>query len=71
MGLSNEVGMYTARQELGNPFGADKSYAVSSRFDIRKNPATGTGEDHTGIDVSMPSGTEVYSVLSGTSAALP
>lgn len=64
--LSNEVGMYTARQELGNPFGADRNYAVSGRFGIRKSPVTGTREDHTGIDVSMPSGTEVYSVLSGT-----
>lgn len=65
MELSYEVGMYTARQELGNPFG-DKSYVATGRFGYRKHPVTGGKQDHTGIDISMPTGTDVINILAGT-----
>ena len=45
-----------------------KNYTrISSKYDIRKNPITGFGEEfHKGIDFVAPIGTPVYAVKSGT-----
>ena len=64
MDLSHQVGIYTAREELGNPFG-EGSYMATGRFGYRKHPVTGMREDHTGIDIAKPVGTAVLNVMPG------
>lgn len=38
---------------------------ITSRFGVRINPITKKSEDHNGIDISAPAGSNVYAVLNG------
>lgn len=43
-------------------------WRLTSRFGRRADPFTGVASNHTGIDMACPSGTPIYSALSGTVA---
>lgn len=58
------VGVYTVMKELGNPF-IDQPWGISSRFGWRVHPITGKLAEHNGIDIPMPGGTPINSVMYG------
>ena len=63
----NEVGIYTAHQDLGNPFAASGGYYfISDRWGWRLNPSTGALEHHDGVGIQQSPGTDISNVLSGT-----
>lgn len=55
-----------AHQAFYNPFTVDWSQHVSSEFGWRIHPITGKEKFHNGIDIAMPTGTEVHASSSGT-----
>lgn len=63
--LVYSAGMYSTKTELGSPFPGRSFYTVL-RWGWRYNAYSGSVSMHTGIDIQMPYGTEVSSVLSGT-----
>ncbi|GIP52979.1 C40 family peptidase [Paenibacillus vini] len=58
------VGIYTVMKELGNPF-IDQPWGISSRFGWRVHPISGKLAEHNGIDIPMPGGTPINSVMYG------
>lgn len=52
-------------QTFSNPFDVDWGGYVSSEFGWRVNPITWSDEMHNGIDLALPSGTEVKSTSKG------
>jgi hypothetical protein len=61
-----EVGVYTFRKELSNPFaGKDWSDNVSSRWGWRVHPIDKVLSAHSGLDIAMPWGTPINTVTSG------
>jgi len=55
-----------AHQAFYNPFTVDWSAHVSSEFGWRIHPITGKEKFHNGIDIALPTGTEVHASSSGT-----
>ena len=55
-----------AHQAFYNPFTVDWSQHVSSEFGWRIHPITGKEKFHNGIDIALPTGTEVHASSSGT-----
>lgn len=62
-----EVGCYTTRVELGNPFvdTNNGTYSVNSRWGQRFHPISGELRPHRGIDIPQPFGTPINNVMSG------
>lgn len=52
-----------------SPIGANWRGVVSSGFGDRDDPFTGQADGHTGIDLTVPSGTPIRAALSGTVVA--
>ncbi|MCH5295117.1 MAG: M23 family metallopeptidase [Treponema sp.] len=44
------------------------SWRLTSRFGRRADPFTGVSSNHTGVDMACPTGTSIYSAMSGTVA---
>lgn len=65
----DDVGIYTAKKELGNPFG-ESNYFISTRFGWNIDTATGGLLEHDGIDIPKPEGTEIFNVMYGTVATV-
>ncbi|MBR1893421.1 MAG: peptidoglycan DD-metalloendopeptidase family protein [Lachnospiraceae bacterium] len=55
-----------ALQQYYTPLDADWYGQVKSYYGYRKNPSTGDNQYHRGIDISVPTGTEVYASQDGT-----
>lgn len=61
-----EVGPTTFRQELASPFpGHDWQQNITSRFGWRIDPFKANLSCHKALDIAMPQGTPVYSVMEG------
>lgn len=60
----NDIGGTTLRAELGKPFLKDK-VSVSSRFGWRIDPVYDDKRFHDGIDIPMPTGTEINATMDG------
>ena len=62
-----EVGCYTTKTELSNPFAStnDGTYTVNSRWGWRYHPITGILHTHNGIDIPQPNGTPVNNIIAG------
>lgn len=56
--------MYKTKADLGNPF-IGQDWSISSRFGWRIHPVTNNKNKHKGIDIPMPFGTEINSVMYG------
>lgn len=56
-------------QAFASPLGMDWHPLVSSYYGYRKNPVTGSGEIHRGVDIAVPEGTAVYAAHDGTVTA--
>jgi len=54
------------RQYVGNPLGFNWLYYVSSNYGYRISPITGAKEYHTGVDVALPVGTQIFAGGAGT-----
>ncbi|NLD49104.1 MAG: M23 family metallopeptidase [Clostridiaceae bacterium] len=61
----SDIGGTTLRAELAKPFLKDK-VSVSSRFGWRIDPVYDDKRFHDGIDIPMPSGTEINATMDGT-----
>jgi len=59
------IGMYTTKIELGNPF-INQSYYISNRWGWYIDQDTGDITKHTGIDIPKPAGTPINNVMRGT-----
>ena len=55
-----------ARQLVGNPFDRNWLPHVSSRYGYRIHPISGGKAFHAGIDIALPTGTEILSGFDGT-----
>ena len=55
-----------ARQFVGNPFGFNWLPHVSSRYGYRIHPIDGDKRFHAGIDIGLPTGTEILAGFDGT-----
>lgn len=67
--ILQEIGIYTARQELGDPFAGSETRwkdSMTDRFGWRHHPITGEKQLHQGIDIAMPQGTPITSVVYGS-----
>jgi murein DD-endopeptidase MepM/ murein hydrolase activator NlpD len=65
--LVNDIGLFTLHEELGSPFpGSDWTALISSRYGWRYHPITDEVKCHEGVDIAMPAGTPVSSVMTGT-----
>ena len=53
-------------QVFGTPVDYYWYYYISSYYGYRKNPNTGAEELHRGVDIAMPTGTDVYAAHDGT-----
>lgn len=53
-----------------SPIGRDWRHVVSSEFGQRKDPISGEIKGHSGIDLAIPTGTQIYCVRSGTVQAV-
>ena len=60
----NEIGGTTLRAELGKPF-LNNKVSVSSRFGWRIDPVYDDKKFHNGIDIPMPTGTEINAIMDG------
>lgn len=58
-----------ALQQFSTPLHMDWYGSISSYYGYRKDPVTGQGQLHRGIDISVPEGTEVYATHNGTVSA--
>lgn len=63
--ILNDIGVYTAKKELSNPFGED-NYFISSRFGWNVDTISGNLVEHDGIDIPKPEGTKVTNMMYGT-----
>lgn len=59
-----QTGTYTTKIELGSPF-IGTEYAISSRWGWRISPINGSVSMHRGVDIPMPNGTPINSVMVG------
>ena len=57
------------RQFAGNPFDFDLLPYITSNFGYRVHPITGIKDYHKGIDIGMPTGTEIRAGFDGTVTA--
>lgn len=55
-----------ALQIFGSPFAFDWTNKVSSPYGYRNHPIYGKYKLHEGIDIAVPEGTKIYSVMDGT-----
>ncbi|MDR1704888.1 MAG: peptidoglycan DD-metalloendopeptidase family protein [Clostridiales bacterium] len=55
-----------ARQYVGSPFDADWLPNVTSKYGYRIHPITGERDNHKGVDIAFPAGTEIMAGLDGT-----
>ena len=55
-----------ARQFVGNPFASNWLPHVSSRYGYRIHPIHGGKQFHAGIDIALPTGTEILAGFDGT-----
>ena len=55
-----------ARQLVGNPFGFNWLPHMSSRYGYRIHPIHGDKQFHAGIDIALPTGTEILAGFDGT-----
>ena len=53
-------------QVFGTPVDYYWYYYISSYYGYRKNPNTGAEEIHRGVDIAVPTGTDVYAAHDGT-----
>ena len=53
-------------QVFGTPVDYYWYYYISSYYGYRKNPNTGAEELHRGVDIAVPTGTDVYAAHNGT-----
>ena len=53
-------------QVVGTPVDYYWYYYISSYYGYRKNPNTGAEELHRGVDIAVPTGTDVYAAHDGT-----
>lgn len=58
-----------ALQQFSTPLHMDWYGSISSYYGYHKDPVTGQGQLHRGIDISVPEGTEVYATHNGTVSA--
>lgn len=56
-------------QEFASPVNLYWYNYISSYYGYRKNPFTGNGELHRGVDIAVPTGTTVYAAHDGTVTA--
>ena len=63
MSVLKNVGIYTTKIELGDPFGKE-GYSVSSRYGWRITDDNKL-EEHNGIDIAIAAGTTVKTVIDG------
>lgn len=49
-----------------SPFAFEWHPYISSYFGYRNHPIDGVGKPHKGIDIAVPAGTKIYSVMEGT-----
>ena len=64
MEILENIGMYTARVELGSPF-KDDAYYITSRWGWRIHPISGEVAMHNGVDIPKAEGTPINNVLRG------
>jgi len=69
MDILLDIGMYTARVQLGSPF-IDQDYFISTRWGWQINPITGALENHLGVDIPKPYNTPINNVMYGTVSAV-
>lgn len=49
-----------------SPFAFEWHPYISSYFGYRNHPIDGVGKPHNGIDIAVPAGTKIYSIMEGT-----
>ena len=54
------------RQYVGSPFPFNWLPNISSHYGWRIHPISGNREFHTGVDIALPTGTEIFAAHSGT-----
>jgi len=54
------------RQHVGSPFPFNWQPFISSHYGWRIHPISGNREFHTGVDIALPTGTEILAAHSGT-----
>ena len=54
------------RQHVGSPFAFNWLPFVSSHYGWRIHPISGNREFHTGVDIALPTGTEILAAHDGT-----
>lgn len=50
----------------GSPFAFEWHPYISSYFGYRNHPIDGVAKQHKGIDIAVPAGTKIYSIMEGT-----
>jgi len=55
-----------SRQYSGSPFDFNWQYSITSYYGYRVHPTTGEKDNHRGIDIAVPIGTDVYAGHDGT-----
>ncbi len=55
-----------AHQVMGNPFDIDWTSKISSQYGWRVHPVDNVKKFHAGVDIALPTGTPIKSVMTGT-----